>query len=149
LGEIKKRIRAAQYAALRAVNLELLTLYWDIGQMITDRQRGRIGDGRWLRSSLKISGQSFQALAASLPLTFAESFPRATLLRATREQFRASGRMVIRRASQSANRLGKGTHVLVQGELSTREYDRTINVPTGTGKSIEHTIQQLVVEAQS
>ena len=27
--EIKERIRAAQYAALRAVNLELLSLYWD------------------------------------------------------------------------------------------------------------------------
>ena len=26
--EIKERIRAAQYAALRAVNLELLSLYW-------------------------------------------------------------------------------------------------------------------------
>ena len=39
LGEIKQRIRAAQYAALRAVNLELLTLYWDIGRLIAVRQR--------------------------------------------------------------------------------------------------------------
>ena len=30
--EIKKRIRSAQYAALRAVNLELLSLSWDIGR---------------------------------------------------------------------------------------------------------------------
>jgi single-strand DNA-binding protein len=37
----------------------------------------------------------------------------------------------------------------VQGELTTREYDRTINVPTGKGKSIEHTIQQFVVELKA
>jgi single-strand DNA-binding protein len=47
--------------------------------------------------------------------------------------------------AQIAPRLLKGTHVLVQGELSTREYDRTITVPNGK-KSIEHVIQQLVVE---
>src|SRR5438128_1897675 len=40
LGEIKERIRSAQYAALRAVNLELLSLYWDIGRLISDRQEG-------------------------------------------------------------------------------------------------------------
>jgi predicted nuclease of restriction endonuclease-like (RecB) superfamily len=40
LAEIKERIRTAQHAALRAVNKELITLYWDIGQMIKTRQRG-------------------------------------------------------------------------------------------------------------
>jgi len=38
--EIKERIRSAQYAALRAVNLELLSLYWDIGRLIDQRQQG-------------------------------------------------------------------------------------------------------------
>ena len=37
---IKDRIRSAQYAALRAVNLELLSLYWDIGRLIVQRQEG-------------------------------------------------------------------------------------------------------------
>ncbi len=41
LGEIKKRIRTAQYEALRSVNKELISLYWDIGKMITGRQRGK------------------------------------------------------------------------------------------------------------
>ena len=41
LGEIKERIRAAQYAALRAVNRELIDLYWDIGQLIVERQSGQ------------------------------------------------------------------------------------------------------------
>jgi predicted nuclease of restriction endonuclease-like (RecB) superfamily len=39
LGEIKERIRLAQYDALRAVNKELITLYWDIGRVIVERQK--------------------------------------------------------------------------------------------------------------
>ena len=39
LVEIKARIQAAQYAALRAVNKELVGLYWDIGQLIVARQQ--------------------------------------------------------------------------------------------------------------
>jgi hypothetical protein len=40
LGEIKQRIRSAQYAALKAVNKELIALYWDIGKLIVERQQG-------------------------------------------------------------------------------------------------------------
>lgn len=40
LGDIKKRIRSAQYEALKSVNKELITLYWDIGKMIVNRQEG-------------------------------------------------------------------------------------------------------------
>src|SRR3990167_7488802 len=40
LGEIKERIRSAQYEALRAVNKELITLYLDIGSVIVERQKG-------------------------------------------------------------------------------------------------------------
>ncbi len=39
LSEIKKRIRNAQYEALRSVNKELINLYWDIGRMIVNRQQ--------------------------------------------------------------------------------------------------------------
>ena len=41
LKNIKDRITEAQYAALKSVNTELITLYWDIGQMILQKQRGR------------------------------------------------------------------------------------------------------------
>ena len=41
LGAIKERVRTAQYEALRAVNKELVALYWDIGRMIVERQQGR------------------------------------------------------------------------------------------------------------
>ena len=40
LGEIKERIRTAQYIALKAVNKELISLYWDIGKTIVERQQG-------------------------------------------------------------------------------------------------------------
>lgn len=40
LGEVRERIRSAQYEALRAVNRELIGLYWDIGRLIVERQAG-------------------------------------------------------------------------------------------------------------
>ncbi len=59
LGEIKERIRAAQYAALRSVNRELIQLYWDIGRLIVNRQTGHT----WGRSVV-------QNLARDLQLEF-------------------------------------------------------------------------------
>ena len=38
LAEVKQRIRASQYAALRSVNTELINLYWELGRMIFERQ---------------------------------------------------------------------------------------------------------------
>jgi len=38
LAEVKDRVRTAQYSALKAVNKELIGLYWDIGRMIVKRQ---------------------------------------------------------------------------------------------------------------
>lgn len=40
LGDVKRRIRDAQYDALREVNRQLIELYWDIGKMIVERQHG-------------------------------------------------------------------------------------------------------------
>ncbi len=40
LQEVKGRIRSAQYDALRAVNKELIALYWDIGRIIVEQQQG-------------------------------------------------------------------------------------------------------------
>jgi predicted nuclease of restriction endonuclease-like (RecB) superfamily len=45
LSDIKARVRSAQLAAFRAVNKELVALYWDIGKMIDGRQvAGTRGD---------------------------------------------------------------------------------------------------------
>jgi predicted nuclease of restriction endonuclease-like (RecB) superfamily len=55
--EIKERIRSAQYAALRAVNLELLSLYWDIGRLIDQRQQGET----WGRAVVENLAQDLRA----------------------------------------------------------------------------------------
>jgi predicted nuclease of restriction endonuclease-like (RecB) superfamily len=59
LKEIKERVRAAQYEALKAVNKEQIDLYWDIGRMIVSRQQ----KGSWGRSIV-------QQLAADLQSEF-------------------------------------------------------------------------------
>ena len=41
LAEVKERIRFAQYEALKAVNKELVGLYWDIGRLIVERQEAQ------------------------------------------------------------------------------------------------------------
>jgi len=36
--EIKERVRQAQFDALKTVNKQLISLYWDIGKMIVEKQ---------------------------------------------------------------------------------------------------------------
>jgi single-stranded DNA-binding protein len=50
--------------------------------------------------------------------------------------------------ARMAPRLAKGTQVFVQGELATREYNRTIQVPNGK-ETIAHVIQQFAVELKA
>ena len=59
--EIKTRVQTAQYEALKAVNRELIALYWDIDRSIIVRQQ----DHGWGRSVLK-------RLAAELQQEFQE-----------------------------------------------------------------------------
>jgi hypothetical protein len=61
LNSIKERIRSAQYAALRAVNKELIALYWDIGRMIVERQQGKTWGKAVVQMLAPISNRSFQA----------------------------------------------------------------------------------------
>ena len=57
LKDIKQRIHSAQYEALKAVNKELIFLYWDIGKMIADRQEGKT----WGKSIVKQLAKDLQA----------------------------------------------------------------------------------------
>jgi len=57
LGKIKERIRSAQYEALRTVNKELISLYWDIGRIILERQEGET----WGKSIVKKLAHDLQA----------------------------------------------------------------------------------------
>ncbi|MFN6469511.1 MAG: YhcG family protein [Nostoc sp. SerVER01] len=57
LMEIKQRIRSAQYEALRAVNRQMINLYWDIGQMIVTQQQG----ASWGKSIVEQLAKDLQA----------------------------------------------------------------------------------------
>lgn len=57
LVEVKQRIRSAQYEALRAVNKELIALYWDLGQLIVTRQQEK----SWGKSIVEQLAKDLQA----------------------------------------------------------------------------------------
>jgi hypothetical protein len=72
LGEVKQRIRFAQYEALKAVNKELIALYWDIGRLICNRQQTS-GWGKSVVEQLaKRFGQNSLPSMDFLPETFGE-----------------------------------------------------------------------------
>jgi predicted nuclease of restriction endonuclease-like (RecB) superfamily len=56
LAEVKDRLRDAQYRALKAVNKELVGLYWDIGGMIVKRQT----EEKWGRSVVRMLAVDLQ-----------------------------------------------------------------------------------------
>jgi len=56
LAEIKARIHTAQYEALKAVNRKLISLYWDIGRMIVERQQ----KGSWGKAIVEILARGLQ-----------------------------------------------------------------------------------------
>lgn len=51
VADIKNRIRHAQYQALKKVNKELLSLYWDIGRSIKEKQETE-GWGKYIVEKL-------------------------------------------------------------------------------------------------
>jgi predicted nuclease of restriction endonuclease-like (RecB) superfamily len=55
--EVKDRIRSAQYVALKAVNHELIALYWDIGRLIVERQQ----TAGWGKSIVEQLAQDIQS----------------------------------------------------------------------------------------
>jgi predicted nuclease of restriction endonuclease-like (RecB) superfamily len=57
LGKIKQRIRSAQYEALKVVNKELISLYWDIGRIIDEQQREK----SWGRSVVETLAKDLQS----------------------------------------------------------------------------------------
>lgn len=57
LNDIKERVRSSQYEALKAVNKVLITLYWDIGHLIVERQ----ASAQWGKSVVEQLAQDLQA----------------------------------------------------------------------------------------
>lgn len=58
LGAIKTRIASAQYEALKAVNKELISLYWDVGRAIRERQQSE----GWGKSVVEQLAHDLQSL---------------------------------------------------------------------------------------
>jgi predicted nuclease of restriction endonuclease-like (RecB) superfamily len=56
LAAVKARISGAQYEALKAVNKELIALYWDIGKAIVERQK----DDSWGKAVVERLAQDLQ-----------------------------------------------------------------------------------------
>lgn len=56
LNEIKMRVRAAQYEALKAVNTHHIAMYWDIGRIIVERQKEK----RWGKSVVEQLGEDLR-----------------------------------------------------------------------------------------
>jgi predicted nuclease of restriction endonuclease-like (RecB) superfamily len=54
--EIKERIRVAQYEALKAVNKEMIQLYWDIGRRLSEKQK-ELGWGKSVVKTLSVDLQ--------------------------------------------------------------------------------------------
>lgn len=98
LTEVKERVRTAQYNALRAVNKELVGLYWDIGKMIVERQAGK----SWGKAVV-------ERLAADLQLEFpgVGGFSASNLwrMKGFYETYAASGKLapLVREISWSHN----------------------------------------------
>ena len=54
--EVKERIRTAQYEAMKAVNKEMIQLYWDIGKRLSEKQK-ELGWGKSVVETLSVDLQ--------------------------------------------------------------------------------------------
>ena len=88
LAEIKERVRSAQYEALRAVNKELVALYWDIGRIIcrTSGPWDRLGQGRRGTAGSRSAGRvpGYRRLLASNLWRMKGFYEAYVLIRKTR-----------------------------------------------------------------
>lgn len=57
LKDVKDRIKTAQYEALRTVNKQLVSLYWDLGKLIVEKQE-TLGWGKSVVEKLSVDLQN-------------------------------------------------------------------------------------------
>ncbi len=62
ISEIKTKVRNAQYEAMKAVNMALINLYWEIGKSIAKKQSESSANLSFLHF-LKNNKMNFQELA--------------------------------------------------------------------------------------
>lgn len=86
LSEVKKKIYASQYRALRAVNKELIGLYWEVGRVLTEKQE-QLGWGKSVVESLS------KDLQAEMPGVSGFSASNLWRMKSFYEQYRASEKL--------------------------------------------------------
>lgn len=110
LAELKARVRATQFRAVRAANTEVLRLYWSVGRDILDRQRA----AGW-------GSKVVTSLAADLQREFPDQrgWSRSNLLymRRAAEAWRTEDEFV----QQPVGRLPWGHVTVLLDRLTTRE----------------------------
>ena len=86
LSQVKSRIRAAQYAALKTVNRELIGMYWDIGSLIVARQE----NVRWGKAVVEKMASDLQT---EFPGTGGFSASNLWRMKAFYEEYRSSTKL--------------------------------------------------------
>jgi predicted nuclease of restriction endonuclease-like (RecB) superfamily len=157
LTEIQGRIRAARYEALKAVNRELIALYWDIGKMIVERQE-REGWGQSVVERLAADVQrSFPGIrgfsAANfwrMRAFFREYRDKPNLAPLVREIAWAHNLVIMERCKddlerefylRAARRFGWTKNVL-NHQIDSQAYRRMLTSQTNFAETVSDAIQQ-------
>lgn len=155
LENLKKRIRHSQYQALKAVNKELISLYWDIGRIIVERQ-GRKSWGRSVVANLaadlqkEFSGmQGFSASGLWRMRTFYLTYRgNEKLAPVVRELSWSHNIIIFERCKDDlerefylkmSRRMGWSKNVLIH-QIDNRTYEKTLASQT----NFERTLPKLV-----
>ncbi len=141
LADIKQRVRAAQYRALQQVNQQQIQLYWDLGQLIAERQQQH-GWGKsiveTLARDLQTEFVSMSGFSASnlwrMRTFFLEYQSDEFLAQAVREIPWGQNVLIFEKCKSAAERLfyvvqtrsnGWSRSVLTQ-QIKARAYDNTV-----------------------
>ena len=154
--EIKQRIRDAQYSALKAVNKELINLYWDIGKKITEKTEWGKSVVENLALDLQkefpsIKGFSSQNLWRMKQ--FYETYKDSKLSALLREMSWTNNLLIISKSKNSEEREFY-LKLCIKEKYSSRELERQIG--SGfyersmiSGKKLSSAMRELVPHAES
>src|SRR6187402_1877188 len=124
LAEIKARVQAARTKAALAANRELLSLYWDIGRLILDRQQ----EEGW---GTKVIGRLSEDLQHAFPgqqgfsprnlkymRAFAEAWPNTAIVQQAAAQLDEGGKSARATASAALKQVSAALSPIVQAPLA-------------------------------
>lgn len=156
LADIKARVRSAQLAAFRAVNKELVAMYWDIGRMIVARQKGET----WGKSVVQKLADDLQAefpgiggFSASnlwrMKLLYETYLPAEKLAPLVREIGWSHNLIILERCSDPLERefyirmtrkFGWSKNVLIH-QIENQSYEKTLLGQTNFDKAVTPAIR--------